>query len=665
MQISTVKTQSQLLMGILLFFSLLTTALSHINFSRINKSIHTIVDEHLVGLEKGYALQHSTQTLLSLLLQANYATQSSEIDDIKQQFDQLTSALKQDSSQYQPHTDKELKPRMFMEETSEVIAHKRQQIGLTEEINQVRDKLLMELQDVSIALEDLDYLDLSNQSVVSGISANIDNGLTPFTKISSVVDTEADFATMRQDLNFAYSDVQQQLKFLTRLVEGSEEADEIALEISTLMTDIQNDVSTLISLAVKRNQIAQLQNSSLNAATDYISEFDQLITTTLKLLQTRVNQSKTVVVDTSANSKTANIVALAVTLLIFSTIFWVLNKRVLRPLTTLQGILRRVASGDLTQQFDSKTKNDEFYHLAENVNQVVNSFHTVINDMQQRAAKLQTQNLSDIQLRDAMSSQVENLIQFMSELDDTLVTINEGWQTNGKLLTENEHKVMASMETSHAITDSMKTCIQQLQTQQQATQNSADTIDELTQDASRVSEVVAIINAVAEKTNLLALNAAIESARAGEHGRGFAVVADEVRTLAQTTQESTARIEAVIKTLMENTEHAKHLIQSSTIHAVETVKAIESVNQQFGVINQANHDSVAIVNQIKESRQHQLALLNTLKKSADNAYATGNHAKHAIEETRASVLANDEMTSKMKQTVDRFHVKHSAVASDS
>ncbi|MGY3484661.1 methyl-accepting chemotaxis protein [Bradyrhizobium sp. USDA 4011] len=61
------------------------------------------------------------------------------------------------------------------------------------------------------------------------------------------------------------------------------------------------------------------------------------------------------------------------------------------------------------------------------------------------------------------------------------------------------------------------------------TEKTNEQINALSSAATRIGDVVELINTIAGQTNLLALNATIGAARAGEAGRGFAVVAAEVR----------------------------------------------------------------------------------------------------------------------------------------
>ncbi len=90
-----------------------------------------------------------------------------------------------------------------------------------------------------------------------------------------------------------------------------------------------------------------------------------------------------------------------------------------------------------------------------------------------------------------------------------------------------------------------------------------DSVSELSQAASRIGDVVELINTIAGQTNLLALNATIEAARAGEAGRGFAVVASEVKALAEQTAKATGEISQQIGG-----------IQSATQSSVSAIKEI-------------------------------------------------------------------------------------------
>ncbi|MBF0286058.1 MAG: hypothetical protein HQL51_16535 [Magnetococcales bacterium] len=74
-----------------------------------------------------------------------------------------------------------------------------------------------------------------------------------------------------------------------------------------------------------------------------------------------------------------------------------------------------------------------------------------------------------------------------------------------------------------------------------------DAMQRLDKAAVEIDNVVAMINQIAQQTNMLALNASIEAAGAGEAGKGFAVVANEVKELARETAKATSLIVQRVK----------------------------------------------------------------------------------------------------------------------
>jgi methyl-accepting chemotaxis protein len=117
------------------------------------------------------------------------------------------------------------------------------------------------------------------------------------------------------------------------------------------------------------------------------------------------------------------------------------------------------------------------------------------------------------------------------------------------------------------------------------------TVRSLAEAATKIGDVVRLINDIAGQTNLLALNATIEAARAGEAGKGFAVVASEVKNLASQTGKATEDIGQQIAAMQAET--------ARTVEAIAAIgRTIEELNATTAQVAAASEEQAAATQEI-------------------------------------------------------------------
>jgi len=170
----------------------------------------------------------------------------------------------------------------------------------------------------------------------------------------------------------------------------------------------------------------------------------------------------------------------------------------------------------------------------------------------------------------------------------------------------------------------------------------------LSKAASRIGDVVELINNIAGQTNLLALNATIEAARAGEAGRGFAVVASEVKALAEQTSKATGEIGQQIADIQAATEQSVGAIGniSATIERFSEISSTiaAAVEEQGGVTKEISHN----VQQAASGTQQVSSRIVDVQRDASE---TGSASSQVLSAARALTTESARLRAEMSRFI--------------
>jgi methyl-accepting chemotaxis protein len=370
----------------------------------------------------------------------------------------------------------------------------------------------------------------------------------------------------------------------------------------------------------------------------------------------------------SATRTSLGIGSIAALLLIGTSVFSAVS--IARPMRSLSRAMQELANGNFAVQLPGVGRQDEIGAVA----RAVESFK--VKAEERAAAEAESKRRQDdiaaqerraelIRLADDFEGAVGEIVRTVStasaELEKSakaLTSTAEQAQKTTAAVATASGEASANVQSVATATEELSSSVSEISRQVQDSARMAadavgqarattDRVSELSKAASRIGDVVELINTIAGQTNLLALNATIEAARAGEAGRGFAVVASEVKALAEQTAKATGEIGQQIAAIQTATDQSVGAIGqiSHTIEALaEIASAVAAAVEEQGAATQE------IARNVQQAAQGTEEVSSGITDVQRGAVATGSASSQVL--SSAQSLARD--GGRLQMEVGRF-----------
>ncbi|MCP5159070.1 MAG: type IV pili methyl-accepting chemotaxis transducer N-terminal domain-containing protein [Gammaproteobacteria bacterium] len=275
------------------------------------------------------------------------------------------------------------------------------------------------------------------------------------------------------------------------------------------------------------------------------------------------------------------------------------NRRNQDAILRLLDELGNLAEGDLTVQ--ASVTEDITGAIADSVNYAIEALRDLVSTINSTSGLVAAavQETSAIADRLAKSSEIQ-----ARQIENASATVMQMAQS----MDEVSSKTAASAEVAeksvgiaHEGGDRVRRTISGMNTIREHIQDTSKRIKRLGESSQEIGDIVALINDIADQTNILALNAAIQASAAGEAGRGFAVVADEVQRLAERSSNATKRIETLVKTIQADTNEAVISMEKSTSEVVGGAGLAEKAGEALEEIEKVSAKLAELIDEISKS----------------------------------------------------------------
>ncbi|HYD60255.1 MAG TPA: Cache 3/Cache 2 fusion domain-containing protein [Noviherbaspirillum sp.] len=303
------------------------------------------------------------------------------------------------------------------------------------------------------------------------------------------------------------------------------------------------------------------------------------------------------------------------------------RRMVTRPLADALQVARTVAAGDLTSRITVRS-NDETGQLMQAMKDMNDSLARIVGEVRTGTDTIATAShqiaSGNLDLSSRTEEQASSLEETASSMEELTSTVK---QNADNARQANELAVAAS-----GVAIKGGEVVSQV----------VSTMSAINESASKIADIISVIDGIAFQTNILALNAAVEAARAGEQGKGFAVVASEVRNLAQRSANAAKEIKALINDSVERVDAGSKLVADAGTTMEEIVDSVKRVT--------------AIMADIMDASREQSSGIEQVNKAIGQMDQVTQQNAALVEEAAAAADSLQEQAGKLAQVVSVFKV---------
>ena len=330
------------------------------------------------------------------------------------------------------------------------------------------------------------------------------------------------------------------------------------------------------------------------------------------------------------------------------------NRRNEQAILRLLDDMSDLAEGDLTKH--AQVTEDMTGAIADSVNYAIVELRSLVTQINSAATQLTESSTQGkavsvhlLQVAEKQSHQIEeataSVLQMTSKMDEVS-------DDASKCAIVAEQSMAASGKGRSAVQDS----IASMNVLREQIQETSKRIKRLGENSQEIGEIVQIIAAITEQTNVLALNAAIQAAAAGEAGRGFTVVAEEVQRLAERSGEATKQIAAIVRAIQHDTQDAVAAMETSTHGVVRGAQLADSAGRALEEIREVSNRLADLVASISTSTLGQQQVAKQLARRMQELLSITTQSTKGSKWTADSMTQIAELASKLKVSVAGFKV---------